>query len=130
MSRSYIHNHKGLLATFLFAFLLTFCAMLLPAEAQQRAAALTIEPASGKAASAIKIKGAGFLPAEEVDIIMQVGDVYHGLGTEKTDVVVANNNGAFDVASGIPVRTPPGKYKIEATGNKGSMATFDLEVLK
>ncbi|MDI6726481.1 MAG: hypothetical protein QMD32_05915 [Smithellaceae bacterium] len=104
--------------------------MILSAEAQQRAAGLAIEPSSGKAAAAIKIKGSGFLPAEEVDIIMQVGDVYHGLGTEKSDAVVANNNGAFDVVSGIPVRTPPGIYKIEATGNKGSVATFSLEVLR
>ncbi|MDZ4165635.1 MAG: hypothetical protein U1C55_10970 [Smithellaceae bacterium] len=130
MSMPYNRNYRGVLSTFLLAFLLTCFLVILSAEAQQRAAALTIEPASGKAAAAIKIKGAGFLPGEEVDIIMQVGDVYHGLGTEKADMVVTNNNGAFDVASGIPVRTPPGVYKIEATGNKGSTATFSIEVVK
>lgn len=56
---------------------------------------------------------------EEVDIILQVAEIYHGLGTEKADVVIADTNGNFDVATGIPVRTPPGISEIEATGNRG-----------
>lgn len=130
MSRSYIQNRKGVFSTFLLAFLLAFFTVILTVEAQQPAASLKIEPASAKAAAALKLKGNGFKPGEEVDIIMQVAEIYHGLGTEKTDVVVADGKGSFDVTSGVPVRTPPGKYKIEATGSKGSMATFDLEVLK
>jgi hypothetical protein len=95
-----------------------------------RAATLTIQPASAKAATAIIINGTQFLPGEEVEIIMTVGDVYHSLGTSKTDVVVANKNGAFEVSSGIPVRTPPGTYKVEATGNKGSVGIFNIKVVK
>jgi hypothetical protein len=45
-------------------------------------------------------------------------------------VVVADKNGAFQVSSGIPVRTPPGTYKIEAVGNKGSVGVFNITVVK
>lgn len=116
-----------------------FCCLLLvflsacataPTVPKERPASLVIEPASGKAAAAIKITGSKFLPNENIDIIMQVGDVYHGLGTEKADTLTADNNGQFNVSSGIPVRTPPGMYKIEAVGNMGSVANFSLEVLK
>ncbi len=50
------------------------------------------------------------MPGEEIEIVMTVGDIHHGLGTEKVDKIVANEYGAFSVASGIPVGTPPGKY--------------------
>jgi hypothetical protein len=101
-----------------------------PKAPRERAATLTIQPASAKAATAIIINGTQFLPGEEVEIIMTVGDVYHSLGTGKTDVVVADKNGAFEVSSGIPVKTAPGTYKIEATGNKGSVGVFNITVLK
>ena len=70
------------------------------------------------------------IPEEEVEIIMQVGDVYHGLGTAKKDVIVADKNGGFEVSSGIPVKTPPGTYNIEAIGNKGSKGLFNITVVK
>jgi hypothetical protein len=61
---------------------------------------------------------------------MQVGDVYHSIGTAKADVIVADKSGAFEVSSGIPIKTPPGTYKIEATGNKGSLGVFNITVVK
>ncbi len=125
-----IDRGKGALAILLFVFLLAiFLVIPAPADAQSGASIL-IQPASGRAAAAIKITGSKFQPGEEVDIILQVAEIYHGLGTEKADAVIADKNGNFDVATGIPVRTPPGVYKIEATGNKGSAAHFNLEVLR
>ncbi len=119
---------REVLALLLFVFLFV---LLIPAPASaQTGASLVIQPASGRAAAALKINGSKFQPGEEVDIIMQVAEIYHGLGTERADVVKADANGNFEVATGIPVRTPPGVYKIEATGNKGSAAHFNLEVLK
>jgi hypothetical protein len=111
-------------------FLCMFLSIVLPIEAQVRQANLVIQPGSGKAAIPIKIIGSNFLPNEEVDIIMQVGDIFHGLGTGRVDVVISDSNGNFDIASGIPHSTPPGIYKVEATGKKGSVGSFNIEVIK
>lgn len=101
-----------------------------PKAPKERPATLIVEPASGKAAAIIKIKGSNFLPEEAVEIIMTVGDIHHSLGTEKVEVIIADKNGAFEVSSGIPVRTPPGTYKIVGTGNKGSVGIFNIGVVK
>lgn len=101
-----------------------------PKAPRERPATLTVQPSSGKAATPLVIQGSQFLPGEEVEITMQVGDVYHGLGTEKQDVIVADKNGTFEVSSGIPIRTPEGIYKIEAVGNKGSVGVFNITVVK
>jgi hypothetical protein len=97
---------------------------------KERPATLVISPASAKEKTPIIIRGSQFLPNEEVEVTMTVGDIYHGLGTEKTDVIVADKNGAFEVSSGIPIKTPPGTYKIEAVGNKGSIGVFNITVVK
>lgn len=96
----------------------------------ERQANLLIEPPKGKAGASIKIKGTNFLPEEKVEIVMSVGEVHHLLGTEKVEVIVTDKNGIFEVDSGIPVKTPPGIYKITATGEKGSIGIFNLEVIK
>ena len=101
-----------------------------PRAPKERPATLVIQPAIAKATQVIVIRGSQFLPNEEVEVILSVGDVYHSLGTEKSDSIVANKNGTFDVSSGIPVRTPPGTYKVEASGNKGSVAVFSMTVTK
>ena len=91
---------------------------------------LIITPPSGKARSQITIEGSGFQPKEEVDIVFIAGYMRHSLGTRKVDVVKANDAGVFKVESGIPIRTPSGTYTVEALGNQGSMATFQVEVTK
>lgn len=101
-----------------------------PTPPAERQASLAVEPVSGKAAAAIKINGSKFLPDEEVEIIMIVGDIRHGLGTEKAEKIIADKAGAFVVDSGIPVQTPPGTYTVKAKGNKGSVATCSIEVVK
>lgn len=112
------------------------CLLVLPIFAyaqetpKERPATIIISPASAKERAVIVIQGSQFLPNEEVEVIMTVGDVYHGLGTAKTDVIVANKDGSFEVSSGIPVKTPPGTYKITAYGNKGSVGNFNITVIK
>ncbi len=101
-----------------------------PKAPKERPATLTVQPSSGKATTPLVIQGSQFLPGEEVEITLKVGDVYHGLGTEKTDVIIVDKKGDFQVSSGIPVRTPPGTYKIEAIGNKGSVGAFNITVTK
>lgn len=101
-----------------------------PKAAKERPANLTVLPTSAPASAVIIINGYQFLPNEEVEIIMTVGDVHHSLGTEKTDIVMANGQGSFEVRSGIPIKTPPGTYKITAYGNKGSVGAFNITVIK
>jgi hypothetical protein len=117
--------------------IITICCLLglfrftcVPKAPRERPATITIQPASAKASTAIIINGFQFLPGEEVEIIMTVGDVFHSLGTEKADIIIADKQGTFEVTSGIPVKTPSGTYKIEAAGNKGSIAVFNITVVK
>jgi hypothetical protein len=91
---------------------------------------LVITPPSGKARTQVIIEGSGFQPKEEVDIVFIAGYMRHSLGTQKVDVVKANDAGVFKVESGIPIRTPSGTYTVEAVGNQGSMATFQVQVTK
>jgi hypothetical protein len=91
---------------------------------------LVITPPSGKARSGITIEGSGFQPQEEVEVVFIAGHLRHSLGTRKVEVIKANDAGAFKVKSGIPIRTPPGTYTVEAVGNQGSMTTFQLRVTK
>lgn len=118
---------------FLLSGLLIIMAACATSPAQKQTQAkptLVITPPSGKARSAITIEGSGFQPQEEVDIVFIAGHLRHSLGTRKVDVVKANDAGAFKVKSGIPIRTPPGTYAVEAVGNRGSMVTFQLQVTK
>jgi hypothetical protein len=116
---------RVLLSVLLLLVLLISAAMV----GAQHTPSLLLKPTSGKAAAALAITGSHFVPGEEIDIIMQVGDVFHGLGTARADVVVADPKGNFSVTTGIPFETPPGNYKIEATGNKGSTAVANIQVL-
>ncbi len=111
----------------LFALVITAC---VPKAPMEREANLSIEPPKGKAGASIKIRGSNFLPEEKVEIVMTVGEVHHLLGTEKVEIIVSDKNGSFVVNSGIPVKTPPGVYKVIASGDKGSRGIFNLEVIK
>ena len=127
-SERFLYINKGI-ALICCVFMIVGLACV-PKAPRERAATLTVQPSSGKATTPLVINGSQFLPGEEVEITMTVGDVYHGLGTEKKDVIVTDKNGAFEVSSGIPVKTPPGTYKIEAVGNKGSVGVFNITVVK
>ncbi len=127
-------NKRSLLAS--KAIALICCIVMIvsiacvPKAPKERPASLTILPTSAKAGSVIILSGTQFAPGEEVEIIMTVGNVHHSLGTEKADTVIANDKGAFEVTSGIPVKTPPGTYKVTASGNKGSIGAFTIKVIQ
>ncbi len=90
---------------------------------------VTITPASGAPATVISIDGKGFQPQEEIEIIITLEEGEKvGLGTEKVDVIVTNNEGVFSVKSGIPVNAKPGMHKIEIRGSKGSLVETKVEV--
>jgi len=90
---------------------------------------VTITPSSGVPAAIITIEGKGFQPNEEIDIIITLDEGEKvGLGTEKTDVITADANGAFSVKSGIPINAKPGVHKIDVIGNKGSQIELKIEV--
>lgn len=127
MQKKYHQTYMGMVIICCLSLLFLFaCVPKAPKESQ---AVISVMPTSAKAGAIIFINGYQFLPSEEVEVIMTVGEVHHSLGTEKEDVIVANDKGAFEVKSGIPVNTPPGIYKITAMGNKGSMATFNINVI-
>ena len=127
-NKRFLHINRGI-ALICCIFMIAALACV-PKAAKERPATLVISPASAKEKTPIIIRGSQFLPGEEVEVIMQVGDVYHSIGTAKADVIVADKSGAFEVSSGIPIKTPPGTYKIEATGNKGSLGVFNITVVK
>jgi len=127
VQKKYSKIHIGI-AIFCLITLIAFMACV-PKAQKERQAAISVMPTSAKASAVIFISGYQFVPQEEVEIIMTVGNVHHSLGTEKADVIVANENGAFEVQSGIPVKTPPGSYKITAIGNKGSTGSFNITVI-
>ncbi len=133
MQKKYNWIYRGMAIIFCFILLYLFaCVPKAPKEQKEpkeRQAALSVMPTTAQAGAVIFISGYQFLPGEEVEVIMTVGEVHHSLGTEKEDVIVANDKGAFEVKSGIPVKTPKGNYKITAMGNKGSMATFNISVI-
>lgn len=128
MSELKLHNHKSSWIALICCLFVIPVFSCVPKAPKQRPATLVVQPASAKAGAVIVLSGSQFLPDEEVEVIMTVGDVYHSLGTEKAESIVANKNGTFEVSSGVPVRTPPGTYKIEAFGNKGSIAVSNITV--
>jgi uncharacterized membrane protein len=97
--------------------------------AQVSKASIAIDPPTGKKSTVITINGTGFQPQEEVDIVITLGPGQKvGLGTEKIEIVVADDKGAFSVPSAIPMNAKPGTYPIEVEGNMGSMFNTTLVV--
>ena len=99
--------------------------------ARGSAPAVSIDPSSGKVKTKVTISGSGVKPAEEVDILMIVGEgMKIGMGTRKVEVIKADGGGNFSVRSAIYSKAKPGTYTIEVSGNMGSEATTSLTVLK
>lgn len=95
----------------------------------ERVATLVITPMSDLPGDPITIIGAGFMPAEKIEVIMVVGGVPMDLGREPM-VKEANELGAFRATGFIPLVAEPGVYTITARGDKGTIAVFPLEVTK
>ena len=97
-------------------------------EAGALAASIIVTPSSGKAATPITITGAGFVPGEEVDLVIKILDLEHIIGA-RTGPIVANEYGAFVTKTNIPnLPPPPGAYAMEARGDKGTTAFHPLVV--
>ncbi|MCX8085011.1 MAG: hypothetical protein N3C60_08840 [Calditerrivibrio sp.] len=88
-----------------------------------------ITPPSGPALTQISIDGTGFKSGEEIDIILTLsaGEKI-GLGTEKVDVITADDKGNISVKTSIPMMAKPGTYKLEIIGNQGSYKEMSLIV--
>jgi len=92
-------------------------------------AAVAIDPPSGKKATAITITGTGFEPQEEVDVVITLGPGQRvGLGTEKIEIIVTDDQGGFSVPSAIPMNAKPGTYPIDVEGSKGSEFSTSIVV--
>ncbi len=86
---------------------------------------------SGNPETRITIFGAGFVPEENVKIEVMMSGVSLLLGASE-QAHIANESGAIKIASFIPTSmvAKPGLYTVRAIGDKGSFATFPLEVLE
>lgn len=118
---------------------LVYSLLLLPASAcvrpaepptppgMEQAATVVIIPMSAPARDPITIMGAGFIPGEIIEVIMEVGGVPMDLG-RRPMVKEANEQGAFLATGFIPRMAEPGVYTITVRGDKGTIAVFPLEV--
>ena len=105
------------------------------AASEIRAATLVITPMSGLAGKTkLTIYGSGFVPEENVRVILGIEGADIGLADRDTGgIVVADDKGAFKLKNrgGIPRKEVinPGVYTVKAIGDKGSMASAPLEVV-
>jgi hypothetical protein len=106
---------------------------------------LTLVPMSGLPLSKLTFYGAGFVPGEKVKVLLSIDGVefvWGGKGTKagtgpmvsgEAGINVVNEYGAFKLTptGGIPPGqvVKPGVYTVKAIGDKGSLATYPLEVL-
>ena len=97
-------------------------------EAAVPAGSIVITPSSGPAKTPITITGAGFVPGEEVDLVITILTLDHIVGA-RTGPIIANEYGAFVTNTKIPnVPPPPGAYAMKAMGDKGTIAFHPLVV--
>ena len=90
---------------------------------------------SGLPKTALMVYGSGFVPGENVRIILHMTGTDMAWGPKGSGgIVTANDYGAFELKprGGIPRENviEPGVYTVEAIGDKGSQATTPLAVLE
>jgi 5'-nucleotidase len=116
-------------ALIFFAALVLICPAVVSAQPKE-APSVDISPASGAPGTALTITGKGFIPGEEVEVVLILEEGFRvGLGTEKVEAIAADQAGDFNAASAVPLMAKPGQYKIEIEGSKGSQATSSIEVM-
>ena len=110
---------------------LTHVGLIQSAEADP---AITITPDKGPPGTKLSIVGTGFIPEENVKLIFHAGILQLQLAAADTGGInKVGSDGTFKLQppGGIPVAKTfikPGIYKVEAIGDKGSIASTTLEV--
>ena len=91
---------------------------------------IVVTPVSGTPSAPITIAGAGFVPGERVDLLLEMGGVESLLGQRNRGFIVANEYGAFTAISTIPALAEVGVYAIKARGDMGTTAVSPLDVVE
>lgn len=106
------------------------------AQKAEAGSTITITPDTGAPGTKLSIKGAGFLPGENVRVIFYAGALRLQLAAaDSGGINTAGADGTFilEPPGGIPVAKAfikPGFYIVGAAGDKGSFAATLLEVLQ
>lgn len=104
-------------------------------KSETRQAQINITPNSGVPGTKLIITGTGFIPQEKVKVILYVQNVQLQFGTSGSGgISEVNQDGTFrlEPVGGVPKASTfvtPGVYKVDAIGDKGSLASAQLEVL-
>lgn len=105
-------------------------------ESGTNRAQISITPNSGAPGTKLIITGTGFIPQEKVKVILYVQNVQLQFGTSGSGgISEVNQDGTFrlEPVGGVPKASTvvtPGVYKVDAIGDKGSLASSQLTVLK
>lgn len=116
-----------------FIFFIVHAGLAPKAEA---GSTLIVTPDKGAPGTKLVIKGAGFLPEENVKVIFYAGALQLQLAAaDSGGITTVGSDGAFtlEASGGIPIAATfvkPGIYIVGAAGDKGSYAATILEVLK
>ncbi|MFC1904831.1 collagen-like protein [Chloroflexota bacterium] len=104
-----------------------------PGEKVASAANIIISPNNGLAKTKYWVYGSGFAPGEKITLVANFGEIGMNLAEKGTGgIIEANESGAFVVnpRGGMPKGgIEPGVYTVEASGDKGSLATAALQIL-
>ncbi len=113
-----------------------------PATPEVRSAPMVVmDPHAGAPSAIISVYGSGFREGEQVNLTIVNAKIPNYKDSLEMHIgplakeVVANASGAWSSAdwqaqAAIPASLAPGVYTLEAKGNKGSLATVPVVVLK
>ncbi len=130
---------KNTLTLILLIFLVSFISFGCAGISKQSGtgkAQISITPNSGVPGTKLIITGAGFIPQEKVKVILYVRNIQLQFGISGSGgISEVNQVGTFrlEPVGGVPKASTfitPGIYKIDAIGDKGSLASSQLEVIK
>ena len=116
--------------------MISFISLAVEPDQKTVQAVINVTPIKGEIGEKVNIYGAGFVPGEKVEIILQITNVSLRWAEANTGgVVIANELGAFKLVprGGIPKASQyvkPGVYVVKAVGDKGSIAVTPIEILK
>jgi hypothetical protein len=85
----------------------------------------------GMPGKAMKINGAGFLPGELIELVLEMEDIPIIVG-EKGKVIKVKEDGTFTAKTNYPHKfvAVPGSWDLVANGSKGTSARCKVEIKK